>query len=85
MSSDKCDKWIHKTCANISDKKYAENKTGWKTNQVKKSGFVLDALTFPFQTLIIKNYYFYMKMKIILLVTKTLLNLELPAVFVYVN
>ena len=33
-------------------------KTCRKTNQVKKSGFVLDALTFPSQTLIIKSYYF---------------------------
>ena len=31
MCCDKCDKWIHKTCANISDKKYKdmqENKPG---------------------------------------------------------
>ena len=47
---DKCDKWIHKTCANISNENI---KTCRKTNQVKKSGFVLDALTFPSQTLII--------------------------------
>ena len=78
----KCDKWIHKSCANIREK----NIKPWrKTNQVKKSGFVMDASTFPSQTLIIKICSFYMKMKTTLLLTQTLLNLVLPAVFVYIS
>ena len=47
-----------------------------------------DASTVPSQTLIIKSYSFYMKMKIILLGTNIIdliLNLVLPAVFVYVS
>ena len=55
-------------------------KTCRETNQVKKSGFVImDVLAISSQTLIIKSYSFYMKMKI------TLLNLVLNAVFVYIS
>ena len=55
-------------------------KTCRETNQVKKSGFVImDVLAIPSQTLIIKSYSIYMKMKI------ALLNSVLNAVFVYVS
>ena len=45
---DKCDKWIHKTCANISDKKYKdmqENKPG------EEIWLCIGCLDFPFSNI----------------------------------
>ena len=48
MCCDKCDKWIHKTCANISDKKYKdmqENKPG------EEIWLCIGCLDFPFSNI----------------------------------
>ena len=76
MCCDKCDNWIQKTCASISDKKCKDMQENKPCQEI---WLCIGSLTFPSQILIIKIYSFYMKMKTTLLLTMTLLNL----VFIY--
>ena len=82
MCCDKCDKWIHKTCANISDKKY-------KDMQVNKPGeeiwFFIGCLDFPFSNIDNKKLLLLQENENNLTTYIDLTKLVLPAVFVYVS